>query len=47
MAPHLAEGAEAAHVLPVSPAAFGLLALGAFAVLLLVTFAFRSIGNRH
>jgi hypothetical protein len=41
------EGAEAARELPIPPLAFGLLTLAVFAALLLVTFAFRSVGNRH
>ncbi len=42
-----AEGAEKASSLPVSPIAFGLLAMVFFLFLLLVTFAFRSVANRH
>jgi hypothetical protein len=41
------EGAEAARELPIPPLGFGILALAVFAALLLVTFAFRSVGNRH
>ena len=33
--------------LPIPPWAFGLLAVAAFVVLLLVTFAFRSTGTKH
>jgi len=43
----LAEGTETAHTLPMPPAAFGLLAILAFAVLLFITLAFRNVGNRH
>jgi hypothetical protein len=43
----LVAGTEAAQSLPISPAAYGLLAIGIFGVLLVVTFAFRSVGNRH
>jgi hypothetical protein len=43
----LAEGTEAAMNLPIPPAAFGLLSIAIFGVLLAVTFAFRSVGNRH
>jgi hypothetical protein len=42
-----AGGAEKASSLPIPPEAFGLLALAGFGLLLLVTFAFRSVGNRH
>ncbi|MBC7290543.1 MAG: hypothetical protein H5T83_04285 [Actinotalea sp.] len=42
------EAAETAgNHLPMSPVAFGLLAFGGLMVLLLVTFAFRSVGTRH
>lgn len=37
----------AAHELPVPPWAFGVGALVAFLVLLLITFAFKSVGTRH
>jgi hypothetical protein len=47
MAILLAAGTEAAQSLPISPAAYGLLAIAIFGVLLAVTFAFRSVGNRH
>jgi len=47
MASYLAEGAEAATSLPMSPAAFALLSIGVFAVLLAVTLAFRNVSNRH
>lgn len=43
----LSEGTEAAVDLPISPVGFGLLAIAVFGVLLAVTFAFRSISNRH
>jgi hypothetical protein len=43
----LAEGTQAAHSLPMAPAAFGLLAIGAFALLLAITLAFRNVSNRH
>jgi hypothetical protein len=33
--------------LPMSPLGYGLLAIGTFAVLLAITFAFRSVGTRH
>lgn len=42
------EGAAEVHnALPVSPVVFGLTALGVLVALLLVTFAFRSVGTRH
>ena len=41
-----AEGAQKAS-LPIPPAGFALLAVAFFAFLLLVTFAFRSVANRH
>ena len=41
------EGAETAHKLPIPPAACAILALAVFGLLLLVTFAFRSVANRH
>jgi hypothetical protein len=41
------EGAEQASTLPIPAEAFGLLALAALGLLLAVTFAFRSVGNRH
>jgi hypothetical protein len=47
MAFHLTEGAEATRTLPIPPVAIGLIAIAVFALLLLVTFAFRSVGNRH
>jgi hypothetical protein len=43
----LAAAAEEGPELPISPQAFGLLALGVFAALLAVTWAFRSVGKRH
>jgi hypothetical protein len=42
-----AEGGETLRELPIPPVAFGLLALAAFGLLLVVTFAFRSVANRH
>ncbi|WP_198950073.1 hypothetical protein [Kineosporia sp. A_224] len=42
-----AEGEEQLRELPIPPVAFGLLALAAFGLLLLVTFAFRSVSTRH
>lgn len=42
-----AEEGEHLKELPIPPVAFGLLAVVAFAALLLVTFAFRSVGTRH
>ncbi len=42
-----AETAEKASALPIPPFAFALLAIAMFAFLLLVTFAFRSVANRH
>ncbi len=42
-----AEGGEALRDLPIPPAGIGLLALATFGLLLVVTFAFRSVGNRH
>lgn len=41
------EGAEAASHLPIPPVAFGLAAFGGLVALLLVTYAFRSVGTRH
>lgn len=38
--------AEGTH-LPISPVAIGLIAFAALTALLAVTWAFRSIGNRH
>ncbi|MFN8076086.1 MAG: hypothetical protein U0Q15_11785 [Kineosporiaceae bacterium] len=35
------------HELPLPPLGFGLIALGAFVVLLAATFAFRGVANRH
>ena len=35
------------HSLPIPPLAFGLIAFGTFVALLLVTFAFKSVGTRH
>ena len=41
------ETAEKKTDLPIPPAGFAILALAVFGLLLLVTFAFRSVGNRH
>jgi hypothetical protein len=41
------ETAEHTRDLPIPPAGFAILALAVFGLLLLVTFAFRSVGNRH
>ena len=41
------EGAEAASHLPIPPLAYGLLGFGGLVALLLVTYAFRSVGTRH
>jgi hypothetical protein len=40
-------GAETVRQLPVSPVVFGIAAMAVFAVLLAVTYAFRSVGHRH
>jgi hypothetical protein len=42
-----AEEAEQHRELPMPAWAFGLIALGAFFVLFLLTWSFRSVGNRH
>jgi hypothetical protein len=42
-----AETAETTTSLPIPPAGFAILALAVFGLLLLLTFAFRSVGNRH
>lgn len=47
MAIQLLAAAGKAPQLPVSPVAYGLIALGVFAALLAVTWAFRSVGKRH
>jgi len=47
MASLLVEATAAEHSLPMSPAAFGLIAIATFAVLLAVTLAFRNVGKRH
>ena len=36
-----------ASALPVSPEVFGITAFGGLVALLLVTYAFRSVGTRH
>ncbi|SDS37064.1 hypothetical protein [Paraoerskovia marina] len=41
------EGAEAVNELPISPIMFGVLGFTALVSLLLVTYAFRSVGTRH
>jgi hypothetical protein len=41
------ETAEHTSVLPLAPAFYGIGALVAFMVALLVTYAFRSVGTRH
>jgi hypothetical protein len=41
------ETAEKTTNLPIPPAAFAILALAIFGLLLLLTFAFRSVRNRH
>lgn len=38
---------ETVHDLPFAPPVYGLVAFGVLAGLLLVTFAFRSVGSRH
>ncbi len=44
----MAEAEKAVHnELPVSPVVFGVVGLVTFAFLLLVTFAFKSVGTRH
>jgi len=47
MASLLVEATEAQNSLPMSPGAFGLIAIAAFGVLLAITLAFRNVGNRH
>ncbi|WNB84640.1 hypothetical protein [Cellulomonas sp. ATA003] len=42
-----AEVHEHANELPVDPVVFGLGAFGGLLALLLVTYAFRSVGTRH
>jgi predicted permease len=41
------ETAEKTKDLPIPPAGFAILALAVFGLLLLVTFAFRSVAHRH
>jgi hypothetical protein len=41
------QGAEEAHRLPIPPVAFALIAIAFFGLLLLLTFAFRSVSQRH
>ncbi len=43
----LTETTEGASSLPMPPAAFGLLAIAVFALLLLITLAFLNVSNRH
>jgi predicted permease len=43
----VAETAEQGSSLPIPPLGFGLLAIAFFGFLLLLTFAFRSVGHRH
>jgi hypothetical protein len=43
----VAQGAAKALPLPIPPVGYAILALAVFGLLLLVTFAFRSVGNRH
>ena len=47
MANLLAAGTEAAHALPFPPSVFGIGALLVFGLLLAVTYAFRSVSNKH
>ena len=42
-----AEATEHANELPVDPAVFGIAGFGGLVALLLVTYAFRSVGHRH
>jgi hypothetical protein len=42
-----AESTEVVTELPIPPAAIGILTMSTFVFLLLVTFAFRSVGTRH
>ena len=42
-----AEVTEHANELPVDPIVYGLGGFGGLVVLLLVTYAFRSVGSRH
>jgi hypothetical protein len=42
-----AEGEHVLRELPIPASGFGLLSLAAFGLLLVITFAFRSVGNRH
>ena len=41
------EATEHANALPVDPAVFGIAGFGGLVALLLVTYAFRSVGHRH
>ncbi|MHA7134085.1 hypothetical protein [Oerskovia turbata] len=41
------ENAEAVNHLPIPPVGYGVVAFGVLFGLLLVTYAFRSVGTRH
>lgn len=43
----LAEGEEIVNELPVAPIVYGIVAFAVLMSLLVVTFAFRSVGSRH
>lgn len=43
----LASAEEVVTELPVAPLGYGILTLTALVAMLLVTFAFRSVGHRH
>ena len=47
LAEEAGEVAEVGHELPIDPAVFGIAGFGGLVVLLLVTYAFRSVGSRH
>lgn len=40
-------GEEQLRELPIPPVAFGLITLAVMGLLLVITYAFRSVGNRH
>ncbi|GAA2245756.1 hypothetical protein GCM10010401_19000 [Rarobacter faecitabidus] len=42
-----AEGAETANHLPISPIGFGITAFAVLLGLLIVSFAFKNVGQRH
>ncbi len=42
-----AASGEAQNTLPFPPLVFGSIAFGFFLLLLAITYAFRSVGNRH